>query len=46
MTMMEISRPMKAPIEERDVRRLTKGIPGISAAACEAGSTKYESRRS
>lgn len=46
MTMMEISSPMKAPIDDRDVKRFTKGIPGISAAGCEPSGRIYESRQS
>lgn len=32
MMMMEMRMPMKAPIDEGDVRRLIKGIPPTSAA--------------
>ena len=46
MTMIEISRPMKAPIDDRDVNRLINGIPGISAAGLSPSDRSYESTRS
>ena len=42
MTMIEMRMPMKAPIDERDVRRFINGIPGTSAASSH---TNNEVRR-